>query len=376
MAATVCLMIDPVSTFATTLSITLLDPVIAIFNPDTGSNEPYTLTWDQAYPWALTLDETHSVVDTDGGTVLGSADLTWRLFAPPICFGVTSSPPEFVLEPSYTAPEGSAFSVPVGIVDADGDAIVSVTANVGTLAYDTDTSQWIWSVTTGDGPGSLLVTLTATDAQGETGTDVLNLVIQNVAPTVTGLTVPEVPVPLGTAIDLAFTFTDPAGALDNPYRCAFNVNTSNMTWVSGEPGSVDYGTPCRLTYTYTEPGVCGLTFMVDDKDGRSGRGSGQIVVYDPGAGFVTGAGSFLSQPGMYGADFDAAGPARFGFVAKYKKGQTVPEGTTGFRFDAGALRFQSTAYDWLVVKGGPKCSSREEGRLTAHWRRTARPTGS
>ncbi len=45
------------------------------------------------------------------------------------------------------------------------------------------------------------------------------------------------------------------------------------------------------------------------------------------------------------------GKANFGFVSRYKKGQTVPTGETEFLFKAGNLKFNSTSYDWLVVSG-------------------------
>jgi hypothetical protein len=47
-----------------------------------------------------------------------------------------------------------------------------------------------------------------------------------------------------------------------------------------------------------------------------------------------------------------AGKATFGFVSKYKKGASVPEGNTVFEFKAGDLNFSSTSYDWLVVNQG------------------------
>jgi hypothetical protein len=47
-----------------------------------------------------------------------------------------------------------------------------------------------------------------------------------------------------------------------------------------------------------------------------------------------------------------AGKANFGFVSKYRKGATVPEGQTQFVFSAADFTFHSTAYDWLVVAGG------------------------
>lgn len=43
------------------------------------------------------------------------------------------------------------------------------------------------------------------------------------------------------------------------------------------------------------------------------------------------------------------GKANFGFVSKYKKGQSTPDGNTEFQFKAGDLNFHSTSYEWLVI---------------------------
>lgn len=74
-----------------------------------------------------------------------------------------------------------------------------------------------------------------------------------------------------------------------------------------------------------------------------------LVVSEPG--FITGGGWIDSPGGAFTPDPDAAGKATFGFVAKYKKGASVPDGTTEFQFKAGDLNFHSTSYDWLVVAG-------------------------
>jgi hypothetical protein len=74
--------------------------------------------------------------------------------------------------------------------------------------------------------------------------------------------------------------------------------------------------------------------------------------------------NMMLQAYNYGEDYDVywdnvgAGPilptgkATFGFVSKYKKGASIPEGTTEFQFKAGGLNFHSTNYDWLVVNQG------------------------
>jgi hypothetical protein len=74
-----------------------------------------------------------------------------------------------------------------------------------------------------------------------------------------------------------------------------------------------------------------------------------LVVYDPDGGFVTGGGWIDSPPGAYPADPALVGKANFGFVSKYKRGTSVPDGNTEFRFQAAELEFHSTSYQWLVI---------------------------
>jgi len=77
-----------------------------------------------------------------------------------------------------------------------------------------------------------------------------------------------------------------------------------------------------------------------------------LVVYDPDGGFVTGGGWIYSEPGAYLPDPELEGKASFGFVSKYKKGASVPEGNTEFQFKAADLNFHSDSYEWLVVNQG------------------------
>ena len=57
------------------------------------------------------------------------------------------------------------------------------------------------------------------------------------------------------------------------------------------------------------------------------------------------------------------GKATFGFVAKYKKGASVPDGNTEFQFKAGDLNFHSTSYEWLVVTGSNFAKFKGEGTI-------------
>lgn len=105
--------------------------------------------------------------------------------------------------------------------------------------------------------------------------------------------------------------------------------------------------------TYTAgntAGIAGLTLTVGDGILEDSYTT-MVVVYDPSAGFVTGGGCINSPLGAYVADPTLTGKASFGFVCKYKKGNSEPTGNTEFQFKAGDLKFHSDSYDWLVIAG-------------------------
>ena len=45
------------------------------------------------------------------------------------------------------------------------------------------------------------------------------------------------------------------------------------------------------------------------------------------------------------------GKATFGFVSKYQKGASMPNGNTEFQFHVTNMNFKSISYDWLVIAG-------------------------
>lgn len=76
-----------------------------------------------------------------------------------------------------------------------------------------------------------------------------------------------------------------------------------------------------------------------------------VGIYDPSTGFVTGGGWFMSPPGAFVSSPSLTGRAQFAFVSKYKKGVSLPTGTTSFRFQMADLDFWSETYEWLVLSG-------------------------
>jgi PKD repeat protein len=115
---------------------------------------------------------------------------------------------------------------------------------------------------------------------------------------------------------------------------------------------------CDASHTFTQAGVYTVTLTGADDDGGSDSKNITIVVFDPTAGFVTGAGTINSPPGAYTADPSLTGLATFGFVSRYQKGAKtpmdpppIPIGQTELKFNVADFKFESTSYEWLVVAG-------------------------
>ncbi len=175
-----------------------------------------------------------------------------------------------------------------------------------------------------------------------------------------------------TQVVQAHTNTAPTANPGGPYLGAINTaiafggggssdaegNPLTYAWAFGD-GSV--GTAPVPTHTFAAVGIYDVCLTVNDGTVDSAPICTMAVVYDPSAGFVSGGGWIDSQAGAYKPDPTLSGQATFGFVSKYKKGATVPEGDTEFQFQAGGFRFHSTAYEWLVVDGKTKAQFKGSG---------------
>jgi|GEM_PF-6728029 len=124
--------------------------------------------------------------------------------------------------------------------------------------------------------------------------------------------------------------------------------TYDWDWGDGSTSSNAGATP---SHTYASAGIYDICLTVDD-GALQDTACTYAVIYDPGAGFVTGGGWIDSPVGAYVADPTLAGRANFGFVSKYQRGATVPSGNTEFQFHAAGMNFHSESYEWLVVTGG------------------------
>ena len=178
--------------------------------------------------------------------------------------------------------------------------------------------------------------------------DTLTVRISNLAPAITGMTGPSGPVALGGSASVTTNYTD-VGTADT-HKCTYSWDDgSSNTQVDGAGSGTG---SCTASHIYASAGVYTVGVTVTDDDTGSATSKYEfVVVFDPSAGFVTGGGWINSPADAYRADPSLTGRANFGFVSKYKKGASTPEGQTEFQFKAGDLNFHSEAYQWLVVAG-------------------------
>ena len=177
------------------------------------------------------------------------------------------------------------------------------------------------------------------------------ITVVNVPPTINWmLGPPDVPIQIGSTIDLYAMFSD-LGILDNQVALVDwgDGQSTLLDFYANELGRYDVSE----NHQYTTAGVYMITLTVTDDDGGSDSESltYYVVVYDSTAGFVTGGGWITAPAGSYPSDPTLTGKATFGFVSKYKKGQSYPTGNTEFQFHVAGMNFHSHTYEWLVIAG-------------------------
>ena len=165
------------------------------------------------------------------------------------------------------------------------------------------------------------------------------------------------------AFEVEVTNTAPTANPGGPYLGAVNTTVQFDGSASSDPdgdtltyawdfGDGSNGSSDMPSNSYAEVGIYHICLTVNDGTVDSDPICTIAVIYDPSAGFVSGGGWIISPEGAYTADPSLTGKATFGFVSKYKKGASVPAGTTAFAFDLAGFEFYSDSYEWLVVNGG------------------------
>jgi uncharacterized protein YjdB len=243
---------------------------------------------------------------------------------------------------------------PVAIVTAGPDASGAEGAPIRLTGTFSGAGTPAWRYEAADGAegtcafadaGAPETTVTCTDEGTYTVTlaagrskDTATVTVTNADPVITGAAAPQDPVAAGARVKVTVTYTD-AGSAD--------THTCEVDWKDGATG------PCADQHAYTKAGIYQPVITVADDDGGTVVvTAGPVVVYDPKAGYVTGAGWIDSPAGAQPGRPAAAGKAGFAFVSAYTPGAASPAGQTVFTFPAGQFLFTATRYDWLVVTGG------------------------
>lgn len=287
----------------------------------------------------------------DADEIFASAQVTW-----------TNPPPTNDAGGPYAGDEGASVALAGTANDPNGDTLThtwtySAVAGVdpGATCSFGDASALSTSVSCTD-DGTYELTLSTDDGTNDPVTDTAQLTVANVAPSIDSLTTPVDPVAAGANVSLEATYSDPG---DN------DTHTATVDWGDGSSSSPSAsGGSISASHTYAAAGIYTVCLTVTDDDGGADErcSTSFVVVYDPGAGFVTGGGWIDVAAGSYAPDPSASGPGRFGFVSKYQKGATAPSGNTEFQFQAGDLNFHSSSYDWLVIAGA-KAIYKGSGRV-------------
>ncbi|MEV4379656.1 PKD domain-containing protein [Streptosporangium sp. NPDC049644] len=249
---------------------------------------------------------------------------------------------------------------------------------------DGDSTSWTATVDYGDGTGpreltlegkrlklehtaaddgERTVTVSVTDDKGATGTATLKLQVTNAAPQVT-LKEPAVEkvVPVGKAVPLSASFTDP-GAADT-HTATWTVGGRQVTGAVAEHGGT--GTVSG-SHVFTKAGRYPIAVTVTDDDGGAatadsiGGKVAYVLVYGP-AGSLVGAGQTVSPTGAckLGGECAKEGKATFTVTARYRHKDTVPSGVLHYKAPGFDLR--DTAYTVLVASGGT-ATLRGEGKV-------------
>jgi hypothetical protein len=259
----------------------------------------------------------------------------------------------------YSANEGETVALSASGYDPDGTPVTFAWDLDNDLVFETPGQYATFNAL--DGTYDYTVNVQVSDETGLTTIASAMVNVVNVAPDLGEITAPLDPVMMDVLVQISANFTDP-GVLD--------THTALVDWgdgaiTDGLVSEVNGSGSVAASHVYTAPGVYAVLLTVTDKDSASDQSMYEyIVVYDPNGGFVTGGGWIDSPAGAYQPDPSLTGKATFGFVAKYKKGASIPEGNTEFQFRVAGLNFKSTSYEWLVVnQGGTNAQFKGSGTI-------------
>ena len=307
-------------------------------------------TWTKLGPNVPSLSAANSVSNRTGTKlfVSGSTDINGVRFARLWTIDLApgeNRPPTVSLAPSYAGVEGSAIGFTATASDPDvgttlsyawdftGDGVIDLTSTTPTVTHTyPDNGSFQVRVAVSDGALSVAATAPVT--------------VTNVAPSIGPVTVPMVVVRSGAPVTVSAAFTDP-GVLD--------THTGAIQWSAGgafEPATVvsSMGSGTVSGTRSLAAGIHAIAVRVIDDDGgvSTRAATASVIVFDPGAGSVTGAGWFASSASSAKG---VGGEAKLQFSAQYKRDDLVPDGRASFTVRDAGISFDATAIQWLVIDG-------------------------
>ncbi|MGH3136129.1 MAG: PKD domain-containing protein [Gaiellaceae bacterium] len=349
---------------------------------DPGANDTFTYQFDcgdgggysapsaTASRSCLTMDNGSrsvklKIIDDDGGVAEYTDTVTVNNVAPSVVITGDSPVSESGDLHTYafnTTDPGTADTFTHGTASCGASGVV-----VGAVTFSSTTGDGSFDCRFADddptntASDTSTVSITITDDDTDAGTGSKDVTVNNVAPAITGVAGPSAPIALGGVAIVSASFTD-VGSQDT-HTCVFSWDDGSPNTTVNAPGNGN-GT-CSASHMYAGAGVYGVDVAVTDDDTESATSKFEfVVVYDPSAGFVTGGGWIDSPTGAYRTDPSLNGRGTFGFVSKYKKGATVPEGQTEFQLHFASFNFHSSSYQWLVLSAnGTKAQYKGNGTI-------------
>jgi len=200
------------------------------------------------------------------------------------------------------------------------------------------------------------VTGSAMDLAGNGATTtVTDISIDKTAPTANIADLFPNPADVSESADLVAHLVDELSGIQAAQWCAESESLA-CTWeamtLTGEAGDLNRTASSRISGL--PPGVYSIKVNTQDlADNSSDVAQVFLVVYDSRAGFATGGGWIIpgTEPGDLLPGITGENKANFGFVVKYKKGATTPDGQLEFHNRVGDFNLHSTEMHWMVING-------------------------
>jgi PKD repeat protein len=209
----------------------------------TGSSVSYSYKWTGTYTVTLT------VTDANGGSTTATST-------------ITVGKPTHSPEGAAIALNASSFPAPSGASFTGATYAWTVTKN-GTVYATGSAANFTF---TPDDLSSYLVTLTVTDAKGNSWTNVSQCVIDNLPPTITSISAPS-SVAKGATATFSATATDP-GQADMSAGLTYS-------WRFGDGGTA---TGSSVSHSYSYRGTFNVFLTVTDQEGLNTTSEFQITV--------------------------------------------------------------------------------------------------